>query len=205
MIQRDVVRVRREHGIKYFAMPLLVLLLLAVLADQWLAGYGARRAEAGELQATLERQRAVLDLQPKVASNEERLKPLYEGLEPRLFAADEARQSLQALENQLGQILQTLYFDPPQFSDGSESPAGTVTRLNLTARFTGVPQQLQRLQLALSQSPKLIQIDRLELEVVPDPQRGGQQLSITARFSALHVKSPAAPAQPASSPVASKP
>ncbi|TXH34453.1 MAG: hypothetical protein E6Q94_04620 [Burkholderiaceae bacterium] len=205
MIQRNIVRVRREHGFKYFALPLIVLLMLAVLADQWLADYGDRRAEANELQATLNQQRAILDLQPKIAANEERLKPLYGALEPRLFMADDPRQSLQSLENQLFQILQGLYFDPPQFSDKIETSAGSITRLSLTARFTGVPQQLERLQSALSQAPKHIMIDRLDIEVIPDPQRGGQQLAITARFSALHVKSAAAPVLPASSPAASKP
>ncbi len=205
MNQRDIVRIRREHGIKYFALPLLALLAVAVVADHWLGDYGERRAQAQELRDTLERQRAVLDLQPQVAANEERLKPLYSAAEPRLFISETSGESAQAMRQQLQQLLQSLYFDQIDILEVAELPAGQLTRLKVSARFLGVPQQLPRLQNMLAQQPKQITTELLEVKVVPDPQRGGQQLSIRATFSALHVKQLPAPASAgASQPTNSK-
>ena len=130
MNQRDIVRIRREHGIKYFALPLLALLAVAVVADHWLGDYGERRAQAQELRDTLERQRAVLDLQPQVAANEERLKPLYSAAEPRLFISETSGESAQAMRQQLQQLLQSLYFDQIDILEVAELPAGQLTRLN---------------------------------------------------------------------------
>jgi hypothetical protein len=51
-----------------------------------------------------------------------------------------------------------------------------------------VPQQLPRLEAALAQAPKLLSVDALEIKVIDDPQRGGQQLAVMARFAGLHMK-----------------
>jgi len=58
----------------------------------------------------------------------------------------------------------------------------------MSARFNGVPQQLPRLEAALAQAPKLLSVDALEIKVIDDPQRGGQQLAVMARFAGLHMK-----------------
>jgi hypothetical protein len=205
MNQRDIVRIRREHGIKFFALPLVALLGIAVVADQWLGEYGEHRTTAQELRDTQERQRAVLDLQAQVTANEERLKPLFAASEPRLYISETPAESAQAMRQQLMQLLQSLYLDQVVIDEVAELPAGQVTQLKATVRFMGVPQQLPRLQSLLAQQPQQITTDLLEVKVIPDPQRGGQQLSVRATFSALHVKTLPAPAQTgASQPTNSK-
>lgn len=205
MNQRDIVRIRREHGIKYFALPLLALLGVAVVADSWLGEYGEHRATVQELRDTLDRQRAVLDLQTQVAANEERLKPLFAVSEPRLYIAETAAESAQAMRQQLMQLLQSLYLDQIVIDEVAELPAGQVTQLKASVRFTAVPQQLPRLQSLLAQQPKQITTEMLEVKVVPDTQRGGQQLSVRVTFTALHVKTLPAAVQPgASQPTNSK-
>lgn len=187
-MKRDLKRVFRAHGIKVFALPVFVLLLLAVVADQRLGNYLEHQEEAAELQAQLESNREILSLDSKIQRKLEELTPAYSMLAPQIHTAPDIATSVQAMQEHLRQLLQSLYFGDVEFFDFSDTPQGSVTRLVMRARFTGVPQQLPRLEAALNQSPTIAAIDQLEIRVVDDPQRSGQQLAVTARFVGLHMK-----------------
>lgn len=187
-MKRDLKRVFRAHGIKVFALPVFVLLLLAVVADQRLDGYLEHREEAAELQAQLESNHDILALNSKIQRKFEELTPAFTALSPQIHTAPDITTSVQAMQEHLRQLLQSLYFSDVEFFDFSDAPQGGVTRLYMRARFTGVPQQLPRLEAALTQSPTIAAIDQLEIQVVDDPLRSGQQLAVTARFVGLHMK-----------------
>ncbi len=199
-MKRDLKRVYATHGIKYFAFPVIVLLLIAALVDQRLNGYLEHREQASDLQTLLESNQNTLDLNKKVLANNEQLAGSYAPVQSQLFVANEITDSVNAMQQQVTKLLQGLYFDNIDLSDFSDAPKGNVSRMSFTARFNGVPQQLPRLQIALVQSPTLLTMDKVEIKVVDDTQRGGQQLHITARFSGLHMKplpEAAAPVAPA--------
>lgn len=188
-MKRAAQRVYREHGIKYFAFPVVVVLLLASLFDEHVGPYLEKREEVVDQQLTADNNQTLLDLNPKIAASHEKLEAELPPLQPKIFVHANAQESLQAMQAQVRQMLQSLYFDGVQFTDEQETPVNTVTRrIAFTAHFQGVPQQLPRLQAALAQLPQTIAAENLELKVVPDPQRGGQQLDITMRLTALHMK-----------------
>ena len=187
-MKRDLKRVYRHHGIKYFAFPAVVLLMLAALADQRLGGYMDHREEASDLAIRLESNRNILDLHGKVQRNHDELSATFVSLEPKIFVAPDIAQSVNAMQEQVRALLQSLYFDNVEFFDFSDTTKGGVSRISMSARFNGVPQQLPRLEAALAQAPKLLSVDALEIKVIDDPQRGGQQLAVMARFAGLHMK-----------------
>ena len=187
-MKRDLKRVYKEHGIKYFAFPAIVLLMLAALADQRLEGYISNREEAADLTTRLETNRNILDLNEKIKRNFDELNPNFASLQQQFFVGQDISDSVNAMQEEVRKLLQSLYFDNVEFSDYSDARQNNVSRIAMSVRFTGVPQQLPRLQKALAQSSKMLAIDNLEINVVEDPQRGGKQLAVKARFAGMHMK-----------------
>ncbi|SEQ79756.1 hypothetical protein [Giesbergeria anulus] len=188
-MKRAAQRVYREHGIKYFAFPVVVVLLLASLFDEHLGPYLEKREEVVDQQLTAENNESILALNEKIVASHDKLNADFQTVQQKVFVHANAQEALQAMQGQLQPMLQSLYFDGVQFTDLQDKPVNTVVnRISLTAHFQGVPQQLPRLQAALAQAPKTLGIENLELKVVPDPQRGGQQLDITMRLTSLHMK-----------------
>ena len=187
-MKRDLKRVYKEHGIKYFAFPAIVLLMLAALADQRLEGYISNREEAADLTTRLETNRNILDLNEKIKRNFDELDPSFTSLQQQFFVGQDISDSVNAMQEEVRKLLQSLYFDNVEFSDYSDTRQNNVSRIAMSVRFTGVPQQLPRLQKALAQSSKMLAIDNLEINVVEDPQRGGKQLAVKARFAGMHMK-----------------
>ncbi len=187
-MNRNLKRVYRNHGIKYFAFPIVVLLLVLALADQLLDGYTDRRTEAAELEDRLGSNRNILELNSKVLRSRETLSSDFTSVQSQIFVASDITQSVNTMQGQLRTLLQSLYFDSIDFFDIADTTKGSISRIEMSARFNGVPQQLPRLQAALAQSTPSLAIDSLEIRVVDDLQRGGQQLAVTARFAGLHMK-----------------
>ncbi len=187
-MNRNLKRVYRNHGIKYFAFPIVVLLLVLALADQLLDGYTDRRTEAAELEDRLGSNRNILELNSKVLRSRETLSSDFTSVQSQIFVASDITQSVNTMQGQLRTLLQSLYFDNIEFFDIADATKGSISRIEMSARFTGVPQQLPRLQAALAQSTPSLAIDSLDIRVVDDLQRGGQQLAVTARFAGLHMK-----------------
>ncbi len=189
MMKRAAKRVYREHGIKYFAFPIVVLLLLASLFDEHVGPYLEKREEAFDQQMTAENNQSALELDKKISARHEELEPAFAPLPQKWFVEADAAAATQKMQTQLQQLLQSLYFADIQWSDVEPQALNHVAnRIRLSVRFNGVPQQLPRLQAALAQLPQRINVDNLELRVVPDPQRGGQQLDIRLQLSSLHLQ-----------------
>lgn len=202
-MKRDLKRFYRQHGIRYLALPFIVVLALAALADQRLGSYLEHREQAADLQAQLERNQEVLRLDAKVRRSHDELAGNYTRVAPQLFAEADPQQSLAALQTRLLETLRSLYMENVEFFDPVAIPQASSSRLEVGARFTAVPQQLPRLQVALAGLPQWVQVQALELRVVPDPARGAQQLAVTARFAALHAPAlpePEATGKPRSTP-----
>ena len=187
-MKRELSRVYRLHGIKFFALPVIVVLFLVAFADRELPGYLENRAEKTELTNSLESNAAVLALGKKLQQNFETLSTEYDTSHKLTFSNTDPAQAGADLKEQVRQILQSLYFDSIELLDVSERKKGNITILTTGARFVGVPQQLPRLEAALAKSPRLLAVDNLEISVVDDHERGGQQLLILARFSAIQMQ-----------------
>ena len=84
-MKRDLKRFYRQHGIRLFALPLVVVLLLAVLADQYLGSYLEHREEAADLQAQRERQREILRLDAMVRRSNEALAASHASAAARMY------------------------------------------------------------------------------------------------------------------------
>lgn len=189
-MKRDLKRLHRQYGIRYFALPFVVLLLLATLADQRLGGYLEHREQASDLQAQRERNSEVLRLDAKVRRSHDELAGGHAALAPRLFT-EPPQEAPAALQSSLDTLLRGLYMENVEFFDPHADERPGIGRIEVGARFTAVPQQLPRLQAALAAAPKLMQVQAIELRVVPDTKRNSQQLEVTARFAA--VRAPALP------------
>lgn len=189
MMKRAAKRVYREHGIKYFAFPVVVVLLLASLFDEHIDGYLEKREEVFDQQMTAENNQSVLALDANISASHDKLEPDFGPLAQKWFVDAEAPAATQKMQAQVQQMLQSLYFSDIQWNEPQQQPLNSVaSRISISAHFNGVPQQLPRLQAALARLPKRVDVDNLELRVVPDPQRGGQQLDIRLRLSSLHFK-----------------
>ena len=186
-MKRDLKRVYKRHGIKYFAFPVIILLVFSALADQWLGNYLTNREEAADLEIRLENNRNILDLNKKIQRNHDDLSAKLTSLQQQFFISSNIAESQNAMQEQIRKLLQSLYFDNIEILDFSKSSQGSISRLMVNTRFTGVPQQLPRLQAALAQSTTMLVIDDLEIKVVDDSQRGGKQLAVAARFVGLHM------------------
>ena len=204
-MKRDLKRLHRQHGIRYFALPFVVVLLLATLADQYLGDYLEHREQAADLQAQRERDQEVLRLNAKVQRSHDELAATHAALAPRLFAEEDPQQALAALQSALDTLLRSLYMENIEFSDPLAPTRAGAGRIEISARFTAVPQQLPRLQAALASAPRLMQVQAIELRVVPDPARGSQQLAVTARFAGVHAPVPPEPAADTAGKAAAKP
>ena len=186
-MKRDLKRFYRQHGIRLFALPLVVVLLLAVLADQRLGSYLEHREEAADLQAQRERQREILRLDAKVRRSNEALSASHASAAARIYTQPDAGAAQAALQSDLGALLRSLYMENVEFFEPLATAKGAASRIEVSARFTAVPQQLPRLQSALASAPRLAQVQLLELRVEPDPARGSQQLAVVARFAAVQA------------------
>lgn len=199
-MKRNIQRIYRQYGIKYFAAPVVVILVLAALFDQHLGGYLEKLEEAADLGIRLENNRNILDLNGKIQRSHDELEAGFLALQSKAFVDAEVTQSVNRMQEQLRQLLQSLYFDNIEFTEFSDTPKGAATLISMNVRFNGVPQQLPRLETALAQSPQRLSMSSLEIKVIDDPQRGTQQLAIVTRLSGLHMKPiPELPAATASS------
>lgn len=191
-MKRDLVRIRRQHGIKYFALPIIVFLFLLVILDERISGYLDIRNEVSGNISKLEMDHQALDERKSVESRLGALSSSNLKLSSRVFQSTSTDQTKNEIQEELRVLLKSLYFENLQFSEFSERADGSTKILSVTASFSGVPQQLPRLQSAISNNRKLLSIDTLDLKVIDDPQRNSQQIAIAIQFNALHVDSSAA-------------
>lgn len=188
-MKRDLIRIRRQHGIKYFALPIIVFLFLMLLLDERISGYLDLRNEVSENINKLEMDHQTLDERKSVESRLAALSSSNSKLSSRIYETTDADQAKKEIQEQLQILLKSLYFENIQFSEFSERAIGSAKILSVTASFSGVPQQLPRLQSAIANSRKILSVDTLDIRVVDDPQRNSQQIAIAVKFNALHVES----------------
>ena len=209
-MMRDWIRLRRAQGYKPFLYPVLVILLIAVLFDQDLGKYLERRDEHARLQLAAEAADETLAQESRIKAAHLSLSPAFHATVLRTFVAPGADIARGNLQTQLQSMMQILYFDGVSFAPVDLEASGVKGKVALDAQFFGVPQQLPRLAEQLRSAAKDIQVESMEIKVVPDTSRGGQQLEIKARFVATYmldrdIERATQPLAPASSPSAAKP
>lgn len=205
-MKRDWLRLQRAQGLKPWLFPILAVLLVAVLFDQDLNPYLERREERQRLALATEAAEETLAQDARVKASHAALIGDFNALALRSFVAPDADAARSALQMQVQSVLQTLFFDGVTFEPVT-TDALAARRVAVDAQFLGVPQQLPRLVEQIRQMQKDVRVERLEIRVVPDPQRNAQQLSIQARFVAPFLLQADAeratrPVAPASAPAA---
>jgi hypothetical protein len=186
-MKRELKRIKRKHGIKYFSLPFIVVLFLAFIADGRLSSYLTLRGEVEENGNRIEANLQTLALAKKIESQLATSEIEYTRYAGRVFRSVDGNQTNNELQQELAALLQSVYFENIEFSNFTFQQSGSTNKVTILARFTGVPQQIPRLQAAIIQSSKLLSVDVLELKTVEDRQRNGKQLAITAQFNALHA------------------
>ncbi|HMS07382.1 MAG TPA: hypothetical protein PKD73_16615 [Burkholderiaceae bacterium] len=188
MMPRELVQAWREDGIKLFALPLVVVLALAVLFDRALDPYLERRERAQDLALKSEKMRATLERGAMIESAYDNGRAVAQALQPRMFVAADAPAAAADLAALLRRILDTLYFEVADITPGEPMPKDPAGTVSVQARFFGVPQQLPRLEEAMGYAEKDLELTALRIDVVPDTRRGGQQIEVRATVTGFYAQ-----------------
>ena len=113
--------------------------------------------------------------------------PLYSEIQSRAFRLPNAEDSLDQMQGQLDALLRTLYFENIRIEKSNLKQKSSAMELSVDAQFSGVPQQLPRLEAALEANQTALRIGSIEIKVLGDLEGGGARLEINARFFGLHL------------------
>lgn len=191
---RDLKLAYRAHGVRLFGLPVVVMLALAVLFDRSLDPYLERRQSHQDAQLKVEKYKAVLDRQKDIEKAQADIQPAFAQGASRAVRAAQGPAAAEQLVQSVRSALTSLYFDPAEITVKQAPGDVPMGELWVEARFFGVPQQLPRLESTLALSDKELKLKALHLNVVPDPQRGGQQLEIRALIAGLYLRQDEPPA-----------
>lgn len=187
MMQRDLKRIYQRYGIRPFAVPLVAVLGLAVLFDQYAADYSehldeaTRVSQAQALVTTrLERRRHVEQLQVE-------RKAAFEQAAGRVFVAGDAPQALGELQSRVKSLLERLYAREVSVVPSGALPEQSAGVIEVEARFNGVPQQLPRLQQQLAAEDKMLKLVGIALDVAPEGPVG-DHLLVRLRIAAWYTQ-----------------
>lgn len=188
-MKRDWIRIYRQHGIKLLMIPVLVITLLLLGFNQYVGDYLTHRQEAAELILKLDKMKATSALLKEDERKKEKLMLHFSEIQSRSYRTYSPADSLDQMQGQLSALLQTLYFENVKVTKLELKQENSVMELAVDAQFSGVPQQLPRLETALESDAKAMRINAVEIKVSNGSVGGGSQLEINARFVAMHLKS----------------
>ena len=187
-MKRDLIRVFQRQGLRPLAIPLIVVFAMVFVFYQYADDYVAHRGEVAELALRLNVMDTTFNLSKNVDVHHSALKPEYASFQARAYRSEKFDESSSAMKTQLAELLQSLYFDNIEISKTSQLPKKGVMSIALTAKFSGVPQQLPRLEALLASNPKAMRVSEVRVKVVDDPAGGAPHLDINARFLGVHVE-----------------
>lgn len=187
-MKRDWIRSYRQHGLKLLMIPVLVIILLLFGFNQYVGDYLTHRQETAELTLKIDRMRATSALLKEDERKKAKLMLNFSEIQSRSYRSPSPADSLDQMQAQLSTLLQTLYFENIKVTKLELKQENYVMALALNAQFSGVPQQLPRLEAALESDAKAMRINAVEVKVSDGSVGGGSQLEINARFVAMHLK-----------------
>lgn len=187
-MKRDLIRLFQRQGLKPLVIPLVVVCALFLVYYQVIDDYVAHRDEAAELALRLDVMNATFDLSKSVDVHSSALKTEYASIQARAYRSEKFDESLNAMKTQLVELLQSLYFDNIDIAKASVPSKAGVMPIAVTAKFSGVPQQLPRLEALLASNPKAMRVSEVRVSVVENAAGGAPHLDINARFLGVHVE-----------------
>lgn len=186
-MKRDLVRAFRHHGIRPLVIPVLVVASILLVVAQNIDGYLTHQEEATDLALRLEVMESTFQFSKIIEEKNELLKPEYSQIQARAFLSGNAEISVDSMQNHLTGLLQSLYFENIQLAKLGPAQNRNAAVLAVDAKFTGVPQQLPRLEAALAVNQKAMRVNRLQIKALKDASGGGPRIEINARFLGLHL------------------
>jgi hypothetical protein len=187
-MKRDLIRVFQRQGLRPLAIPLVVMFAMVFVFYQYADDYVAHRGEVAELALRLNIMDTTFNLSKNVDVHHSALRPEYTSIQARAYRSEKFDESSNAMKTQLAELLQSLYFDNIEIAKTSQLPEKGVMSIALTAKFSGVPQQLPRLEALLAINPKAMRVSEVRVKVVDDPAGSAPHLDINARFLGVHVE-----------------
>lgn len=186
-MRRDWVRAFKRQGLKLLIMPLVVLGLMLFVFYQYVDEYVGHRDEALDLVSRLEVMETTSSLSKKIEVHNTLLRSEYLSIQQRAYRLESFDASLEAMKSNVTEMLQSLFFENVQVSKTNSPPNAGAMRLAVNAEFSGVPQQLPRLESLLLSNQKAARLSELQIKVADDVASGGSRLEISARLLAVHV------------------
>jgi hypothetical protein len=194
-MKRDLFRILRRNAIKLVSLPAVVLGVLLFIYYQYIDNYMDRLEEAGGIALRLEVMENEFSYSKNLEIKQAAIKPEYSDIRFKSFESVSVEMSLSEMQNTLTSLLQSLYFENIQIGKLTSTQHGYAKRLVLEAQFSAVPQQIPRLESALSANQRAMRIGGLEIKAADISSDGGAHLDISAQFLAIHVH-PASPEIP---------
>lgn len=199
-MKRDLVRAFRRQGFKPLLIPAAALTLFLIVLFQYLDEYVQHREEAQELDARIQSMETTLEFAKPIEAHQAVLRSEYAAIQSRAYRFEKSVEALDAMKSNVTELLQSLYFEGIKVSAIKPTSIGLANQLDVGAHFTGVPQQLPRLESLLIGYPKALRVSDLSIKVVDETKDAGAYLDVTARFSGVELV-PDAPDSPKNLPL----
>ena len=189
-MKRSWMRVIRRRGWLLLGVPLLVIGSLLLLLDHFFDVYVASLEASGDIDRRISQVEQMKAYQPRLLEVNQLLKPLYQEIETRSFKSTSSSSPIVQMESRIKSALQALYFDEivikPTVSNNVVK--GTEGLLLLEVDFVGVPQQLNRLESALSVNEYALRVNKLEVVAENNLVAGAGNIRVKSQFLALYLQ-----------------
>jgi len=186
-MKRDFIRAFRRYGVRPLIIPFVVIASILIIFELNSDDYLTHREDAADLARRIEVMDSITRISKAVEEKSELLKPEYAQIQNRAFLTGTTQNSVDSMQNHLMGLLQSLYFENIKLVKLSPQQDGNAVVLAIDAQFTGVPQQLPRLESALAANQKAMRVNRLQIKTIGDTSGSGAHIEITARFLGLHL------------------
>ncbi|OYU46331.1 MAG: hypothetical protein CFE44_02640 [Burkholderiales bacterium PBB4] len=191
-MKRQWMRLVRRKGWLYFGAPIVATIALFVFLQQAIDEYVVAADSASDVSLRLETIALAKYHLPKLRELEGYYRPQSEAVLGRAFVGSNANESLTQFVAELNQILRSLYFDEIEVVQKPVLVEGNQV-LQVSASFSGVPQQLNRLESALATNMHAIRVNQLDVLAENNAIAGTGSLRVKVGFVALHAQIANAP------------
>lgn len=186
-MKRDVIRAYRHRGIRPLTIPVMAIALVLFGFYQYADEYAGHREEVTELAARLDVIEGTLSFSKNIEAHNAMLKSEYSSIQSRAFRADTFDESLGSMKTTVNDLLASLYFEKIEITTVPSSPIRLAKQLAVDVRFSGVPQQLPRLEAALASHPKAMRVSDLQIKVADDSADGAPHIEVSARMLGVYL------------------
>lgn len=189
VLMRHLRRIYRLYGIRPFALPSIALLAVAVMFDRHVGDFSTHREEAERLGHQVERMREKIARQKDFERVIEEGRPAYARMSGRIVAAAGVAAAQGELQERVRTLLQGLMAEEIALVPVTTAVSPKSGIVAVEASFTGVPQQLVRLQKRLEEAPQALRITEIDIQRdIPRPDAGTpERIRAKVRIAAWFV------------------